>query len=121
MGIEDSRWWDHRIKGLSGGTYQKYKHQEQNAQDITHYPDEIAQDIFFTDLSAIEKVVSDSTNWNDVFQPIFLTSKYTQKLSLLNRLRRKIAHNRFLTERNSKDLHDLLTEFLRAFRRVWRN
>jgi hypothetical protein len=119
MGIEDDHWWDKRVKGLSGGTYLSYKQREANASDITHYPDELAPDIFFTDLSVLEKVFSDSANWQDAFQQVFVTKKYLQKLAFLNRLRRKIAHNRFLTERNRKDLDDLLTEFLKACRRVW--
>jgi hypothetical protein len=121
MGIEDARWWDRRIQTLSGGTFAVYKRREQGADDVTHYPDEVAPDIFFTDLSALKKIISDGVNWNDAFQRVFLTRKYIQRMGFLNRLRRKIAHNRFLTERNHKDLSDLLSEFLRAFRRVWGN
>lgn len=119
MGIEDGLWWDKRLKSFSGGTYIKYKRQEEIATDVTHYPDELAPDICFTDLSVLEKVISDSANWQDAFQPVFVTQKYIRKLAFLNRLRRKIAHNRFLTDRNKRDLDDLLIEFLSACRRVW--
>lgn len=119
MGVENGNWWDKRLKGLSGGTYLKYKHQEAIASDVTHYPDEIAPDICFTDLSVLEKVISDAENWQEAFQQVFVTQKYIRKLAFLNRLRRKIAHNRFLTDRNKKDLDDLLAEFLNACRRVW--
>jgi hypothetical protein len=119
MGIEDGRWWDKRLKGLSGGTYLRYRQQEASASDVTHYPDELAPDICFTDLSVLEKVISDTANWQEAFQQVFGTQKYIRKLAFLNRLRRKIAHNRFLTDRNKKDLDDLLAEFLKACRRVW--
>jgi hypothetical protein len=121
MGIEDEKWWNKRIKPLSGGTYAKYKKTEENASDVTHYPDDILFDIFYTDLSTLEKIVSNSDNWQDAFEDVFRTKRYIQKLSFLNRLRRKIAHNRFLTERNQKDLQDLYSAFVRAFRNVWRS
>ncbi len=119
MGIEDEKWWNTRIKPLSGGTYLKYKRSEANSADVTHYPEDVMSDIFYTDFGALEKVISHSHNWQDIFEEVFRTRKYIEKLSFLNRLRRKIAHNRFLSERNQKDLQDLYSNFGRAFRRIW--
>lgn len=119
MGIEDGRWWDTRIKPSSGGTYLKYKKSEENAKDVTHYPEDIMSDIFYTDFGALEKVISHSNNWQDVFEEVFRTKKYIERLKFLNRLRKKIAHNRFLSERNQKDLKDLYSNFNHAFRRIW--
>jgi hypothetical protein len=119
MGIEDGRWWDARIKPLSGGTYLRYKRSEENAKDVTHYSEDIMSDIFYTDFGALEKVISHSNNWQDVFEEVFRAKKYIERLGFLNRLRRKIAHNRFLSERNQKDLKDLYSDFNRTFRRIW--
>jgi hypothetical protein len=119
MGIEDGKWWDKRIKNPANGKYVKYKKQEVGATDITHYPDEVLSDIFYTDFSALEKVISEQSNWDDAFSRVFMTKKYIQKLGFLNRLRRKIAHNRFLTERNHDDLINLRSVLMRVFRKIW--
>lgn len=118
MTIEDQTWWDKRIKPLAGG-YKVRKEREDNDSDITHYSDESLFDIFYTDLSTIEKIVSNPDNWGDAFEQIFSTKKYISRLNFLNRLRRKIAHNRFLSERNHHDLRDLCSNFLKVCRRIW--
>lgn len=120
MGIEDKDWWDKRIKCL-GGISTKSKDNEEKASDITHYSDEILSDIFYTNFSSLERIISNSDNWNDTFEEIFRTKKYIQKLGFLNRLRNKVAHNRFLTERNQNDLYSLFAALSQAFRRVWRS
>ena len=120
MGIEDERWWDRRVKPKSGGTYLRYRNNEANSNEVTHYDEDVMSDIFYTDFTALEKVISDPDNWEEVFEEVFRARRSIDRIKFLNKIRRKIAHNRFLSERNEKDLKDLFSMFNRAFRRVWR-
>ncbi|MCC5646861.1 hypothetical protein LC607_28880 [Nostoc sp. CHAB 5824] len=119
MGVEDDDWWNKRIKNPAGQNYSEHKNKEARSRDITHHTDEVLSDIFYTNFSDLKNVISEPNNWNEVFKHIFMTEKYITKLWILNTLRNKIAHNRFLTERNQKDLIDWLSAMMRVFRKVW--
>lgn len=118
-------WWSLRVKKcLSPGgkgkfKYEDYRDKEVNNSDITPKNKQDHHDLFYLDLSELKKVIEDADNWRDGFAGDLKALTSIERLDTFNQLRRKVAHNRFLSHRNLEDLKQLHANLTRLCRRVF--
>jgi len=127
--ISGSEWWTSTVQkclpppaksGRDAGKYkyQKYREDEVNDLDITHRNDQMHHDIFYLDLSVLKNIVEEEENWKNGFASDLKALRNIDRLDFLNKLRRKIAHNRFLSQRNLDDLRQIHGHLMRLCQRA---
>ncbi len=123
--LSHQNWWSTRVtKCLSPGRggkfkYEDYRDNEVNNSEITPKNKQDQHDLFYLDLSELKKVIEDADNWRDGFAGDLKTLTSIERLDTFNQLRRKVAHNRFLSHRNLEDLKQLHANLTRLCRRVF--
>lgn len=121
--LSGQNWWSTRVQmhiRQHNGHYQyeNYRNNEVNDPELTP-PNELAHhDLFYIDLSELKKVIEEQGNWQDGFVADLKVLKSIDRLDMLNRLRRKIAHNRFLSQRNLDDLKTIHGQLMHLCRRL---
>jgi hypothetical protein len=98
--------------------YEEYRNNEVNDPEITPPNEQRHHDLFYIDLSDLKKVIEEQSNWQDGFAGDLKVLKSIERLDMLNRLRRKIAHNRYLSQRNLDDLRQIHGQLMHLCRRV---
>jgi hypothetical protein len=86
--------------------------------DVTPRNEQDHHDIFYLDLLSLKAVIEDENNWRDGFAGDLKVLRNLERLDLLNRLRRKIAHNRFLSQRNLDELRQIHGQLMHLCRRA---
>ena len=118
-------WWNVRIQKClhpdKGGRfkYQEYRDREVYDADITpsKLPDH--HDLFYLDLSELKRAIEDADNWREGFAGDLKVLKNIERLDMFNRLRRKIAHNRFLSNHNLEELNQLHEQLMHLCHRTF--
>lgn len=91
-------WWKHRLPPDVLAVYRNALEYERNikwCQLISHHP------IYYIEFPHLKKVIERADNWRDVFKPVFGRKEiFISKLSELEPIRNKIAHNRKATKEN---------------------
>jgi hypothetical protein len=116
-------WWNNRIRLCLQPRNGRYKYEDYRDNEITDTeitpPNEQRHhDLFYLDLSELKKVIEEQNNWQDGFASDLKVLKNIERLDMLNRLRRKIAHNRNLSQRNLDDLKQIHGQLMYLCRRV---
>lgn len=123
--LSHQNWWDTRVQHClhtdRRGRYQyeQYRNREVNDGDITPQNKQDHPDLFYLDLSELKRVIEDINNWNDGFSGDLKVLQNIARLDMFNRLRRKVAHNRFLSHRNLEELKQLHGQLMHLCRRVF--
>lgn len=116
-------WWPNRVQlhmqQRNGHyKYEGYRDNEVNDPEITPPKEQRHHDLFYIDLSDLRRVIEDQNNWQDGFANDLKVLKSIERLDMLNKLRRKIAHNRFISQRNLEDLKQIHGNLMHLCRRV---
>ena len=116
-------WWSNRVQvhlqHRNGRyKYEDYRDNEINDAEVTPQNDQPHHDLFYLDLSEIKRVIEEQNNWQDGFSGDLKVLKSIERLDMLNRLRRKIAHNRYLSQRNLDDLKQIHGQLMHLCRRI---
>lgn len=123
--LSHQTWWASRVQNClrrgKGGRFRHEEHRdaEVNDSDITPQNQQDHHDIFYLDLSVLKRIIEDADNWRDGFASDLKVLKNIERLDMFNRLRRKIAHNRFLSHRNLEELRQLHGQLMHLCRRVF--
>jgi len=121
--LSGQNWWSNRVQinfQQRRGCYQyeNYRNNEVNDPEVTPPNEQYHHDLFYIDLSELKKVIEEQRNWQDGFVTDLKVLKSIEWLDMLNRLRRKIAHNRFLSQRNLDDLRTIHGQLMHLCRRL---
>lgn len=121
--IAGPEWWSEVVQrgAFTRGDeykYERYRAQELGDQDITRHSDLDHHALFYLDLSEIKAIVGDEENWKNGFVDDLKVLRNIERLDFLNRLRRRIAHNRFLSRSNFDDLKRLHDHLMHLCRRA---
>jgi len=113
--LSGGEWWSNRAHPAMGNSRQADNRRvnEENDNDITERYDLTHHTIFYCDLLDLKAIISDKHNWSDGFSFDLKVLRNIERLDFLNRLRRKIAHNRFLSQRNLNDLRQIHSHIMR--------
>jgi hypothetical protein len=116
--LAGKEWWDNRIKNrLNDSRSESRRSSEINDIDITRRGDQEFHEIFYIDLSALKKTIEEPENWRDGFSKDLQSKRNLERLEFLNKLRRKIAHNRFLSQSNFDELRQIHAHLMYFCRR----
>jgi len=122
--ISGDKWWVDRVLKhlpMKAGKYkhEEYRNNEVGDTEITPDGKQDHHDLFYTDLAQLKAVIEELSNWKGGFVGDLKVTKNIERLDLLNRLRRKIAHNRFLSQRNLDDLRHIHGQLMHLCRRIF--
>ena len=95
------RWWEERVSEEIKKRPRKRKQKELNSQI---YDSEDMHYIYYSDFKHLKEIIEDESNWIDIYEDFFGELGILFKLTELEGIRHKIAHNRYLTERNKTTL-----------------
>ena len=118
VSLSGKNWWDDRVKKcLRSQTSGNRRINEIEDTDITRRGDQVFHEIFYVDLLALKKTIEDPSNWRDGFVEDLKVIRNLERLEFLNKLRRKIAHNRFLSQTNFDELRQIHGHLMHLCRR----
>jgi len=116
--IAGKDWWNERVENCITKGHIGRKKNELEDLEVTHRTDQTYHEIFYIDLSALKNIIEEANNWKDGFANDLKVLRNLERLDFLNRLRRKIAHNRFLSQRNFDDLRQIHGHLMHLCRRA---
>ena len=118
VSLSGKKWWEDRVKNCLGSqTSGDRRTKEIRDTDITRRGDQIFHEIFYVDLLALKKTIENPDNWRDGFVEDLKVIRNLERLEFLNKLRRKIAHNRFLSQTNFDELRQIHGHLMHLCRR----
>ena len=118
VSLSGKNWWEDRVKKCLGSQASGTRRTDEiQDADITRRGDQLFHEIFYVDLSALKKTIEDPNNWKDGFVEDLKVIRNLERLEFLNKLRRKIAHNRFLSQTNFDELRQIHGHLMRLCRR----
>ena len=103
--LSGNTWWNDRADThLTDKRYLRRRNDEINDLEITGRDDQKYHEIFYIDFSSLKIIIEEENNWRDVFANDLKVLRNLDRLEFLKKLRNKIAHNRFLSQRNFDEL-----------------
>ena len=95
-------WWEDAVPKIvrqkGWNTPEKLKQKELNTKIFDS--ENILPLIYYTNFGDLKKIIEDENNWDTVFKQVFENQGVVFKLEELDKIRNKIAHNRYLTDEN---------------------